>query len=91
MFKYVKGDLLESEAHALVNTVNCEGVMGKGLALQFRHKYPQMYEGYVRVCKDGGLKIGMLQIVEVDGKLLLTSRRRISGVIGQRWNMSHRA
>lgn len=71
MFKFVKGDLLESEAYALVNTVNCEGVMGKGLAYQFKVKYPHMYEGYVMVCKGGEFTPGMLQVAEEEGKLII--------------------
>lgn len=42
------GDLLAAEADALVNTVNTVGVMGKGIALQFRQAYPDMFEAYRR-------------------------------------------
>ena len=40
MFFYTTGDLLQSDAEALVNTVNCEGYMGKGIAYQFKLKFP---------------------------------------------------
>ena len=43
MIKYVIGDLLSAEAQALVNTVNTVGVMGKGIALQFKEKYPSNF------------------------------------------------
>ena len=46
MIQFVKGDLLESEAEALVNTVNTVGVMGKGIALQFREAFPENYRDY---------------------------------------------
>lgn len=48
MIHYVKGNLLESEADALVNTVNTVGVMGKGIALQFREAFPETTASTVR-------------------------------------------
>jgi O-acetyl-ADP-ribose deacetylase (regulator of RNase III) len=47
------GNLLESNAQALVNTVNCVGIMGKGLALQFREAFPLMYRNYRDDCHNG--------------------------------------
>jgi O-acetyl-ADP-ribose deacetylase (regulator of RNase III) len=47
MIEYVKGNLLAAEAEALVNTVNTVGVMGKGVALQFRRAFPENYDAYV--------------------------------------------
>jgi O-acetyl-ADP-ribose deacetylase (regulator of RNase III) len=52
------GDLLEADTDALVNTVNCVGVMGKGLALAFKYRYPENYKDYVRACLDGEVKLG---------------------------------
>lgn len=52
---FVRGDILESSAQTVTNTVNCVGVMGKGLALQFKRRYPQMYDDYVARCKSGGV------------------------------------
>ena len=49
----VTGNLLEADTEALVNAVNAEGVMGKGIALQFKKKYPDMFEAYQRACKEG--------------------------------------
>lgn len=71
MFKFVKGDLLESEAYALVNTVNCEGVMGKGLALQFKRRFPEMFKEYADFCKSRQLTPGSLHCVDVGGKLVI--------------------
>lgn len=51
MIKYVIGDLLSAEAQALVNTVNTVGVMGKGIALQFKEKYPSNFNHYLTACK----------------------------------------
>ena len=44
------GDLLKAEADAIVNTVNCVGVMGKGIALQFKQKWPDNYKAYKKAC-----------------------------------------
>lgn len=50
MITELKGNLLESQCNILVNTVNCYGVMGKGIALQFKKRYPEMYKKYVSDC-----------------------------------------
>lgn len=52
------GDMLRSTAQTLVNTVNCVGVMGKGIALDFRRAYPQMFEDYARRCAAGEVQPG---------------------------------
>ena len=57
-FRLARGNLLESRAHALVNTVNCVGVMGKGIALDFKRKYPEMYRDYVKRCNAGEVRLG---------------------------------
>ena len=51
MVKVLIGDIFESKAQTLVNTVNIVGVMGKGIALGFRKRFPEMYEDYVRRCE----------------------------------------
>lgn len=56
--KYQKGDIFDSKAHVIVNTVNCEGVMGKGLALAFKERYPAMFAVYQQDCKTRKLRIG---------------------------------
>lgn len=55
---YLKGDIFNSRAQVIVNTVNCKGVMGKGLALAFKQKYPDMFAAYERDCQTGKLQIG---------------------------------
>ena len=52
------GDLLHSSAQTLVNTVNCVGVMGRGIALDFRCAYPAMFEDYARRCNAGEVRPG---------------------------------
>ena len=58
MINFIHGDLFDSGADVLVNPVNCVGVMGKGLALQFRHRYPGNYHSYQAVCRAGKLSPG---------------------------------
>lgn len=58
MIHYTKGNLLDSSAEALVNTVNTVGVMGKGIALQFKERFPMNYALYHSACKAGNVKIG---------------------------------
>lgn len=64
MIYYRTGDLFESKAEALVNTVNTLGVMGKGVALQFKKIYPKNYKIYAKACKEGELIIGKLLVIE---------------------------
>ena len=51
MIEYIEGDIFESPAQVIVNTVNTVGVMGKGLALSFKQRYPQMFEKYKMACE----------------------------------------
>ncbi len=71
MIIYVKGDLLESDAQTLVNTVNCFGVMGKGIALEFRKKYPEMFKQYKEMCNAGEVKIGKLHLFKTSDKWIV--------------------
>jgi O-acetyl-ADP-ribose deacetylase (regulator of RNase III) len=56
--KILIGDIFASGAQALVNTVNCVGVMGKGIAAEFKKRYPEMFNQYKTLCDDGGVKPG---------------------------------
>lgn len=58
MITFVSGNFFDYDAHLRVNTVNCVGVMGAGVALQFKNKFPKMYEEYVKECNLGRVKIG---------------------------------
>ena len=64
MITYLTGNLLEAQTDALVNTVNTVGVMGKGIALQFKEQFPLNNQKYIKACKDGSLTIGILLIVK---------------------------
>jgi len=52
------GDILQSKAQTLINTVNCVGVMGKGIALEFKNRFPDMFKDYVARCNRGEVKLG---------------------------------
>lgn len=60
MLTYIKGDLFSSPAQVLVNTVNTVGVMGKGIALEFKKRYPEMFKLYQKKCDDKSFDIGKL-------------------------------
>ena len=64
MIHYVKGNLLESDAQALVNTVNTVGVMGKGIALQFREAFPTNYRRYLDACRYKTFHVGEVLVTE---------------------------
>jgi O-acetyl-ADP-ribose deacetylase (regulator of RNase III)/uncharacterized protein YwgA len=57
-FEALIGDLLNSRAQTLVNTVNCVGIMGKGVALEFKKRFPAMFEDYVRRCERKEVRLG---------------------------------
>ena len=58
MIKVLIGNMFESEMNTLVNTVNCVGVMGKGIARVFKGKFPQVFEDYARRCNAGQVRLG---------------------------------
>ncbi|MFA1820075.1 macro domain-containing protein [Virgibacillus oceani] len=66
MVHYKKGNLLDDQAEALVNTVNCVGVMGKGIALQFKQAYPTVFKAYAKEAKKGNIRIGKMHVVPTD-------------------------
>ena len=62
MIHYVSGSLFDQPYDAIVNAVNCVGVMGKGLALEFKNRYPDNYNDYRSVCLKRALQPGRLHI-----------------------------
>jgi O-acetyl-ADP-ribose deacetylase (regulator of RNase III) len=64
MIHYTIGNILESNAQALVNTVNTDGIMGKGIALQFKKAYPNNFNAYRNACKQGDIAIGKLFVTK---------------------------
>ena len=64
MIKFTSGDILRADAEAIVNTVNCVGVMGRGIALQFKKAWPDNFKVYAAACKQNEVKPGSMFIVE---------------------------
>jgi O-acetyl-ADP-ribose deacetylase (regulator of RNase III) len=64
MINYQQGDILTADAEALVNTVNCVGIMGRGVALQFRQAYPDNYKVYAAACERGEVQPGRMFVYE---------------------------
>ncbi len=60
MIKYITGNIFDSNAEALINTVNTDGVMGKGIALQFKKSFPNNFKAYAEACKKKSIDIGKL-------------------------------
>ncbi len=66
MIRLIQGDLLKADVEAVVNAVNTQGVMGKGLALQFRERYPDNYQAYRQACQAGAVRPGRMLICTRD-------------------------
>ncbi len=66
MIEITQGDILSANAEALVNTVNCVGVMGRGIALQFKKMFPENFKEYKKVCDNKELKPGKMFIYDLD-------------------------
>ena len=64
MIEFKKGDILDEEAEALVNTVNCVGVMGRGIALQFKRAFPENFKDYAVRCKRNEVQPGRMLVFE---------------------------
>ena len=66
MIKFVTGNLFDSNAEAIVNTVNCVGFMGRGVALQFKKIYPDNFKAYELACKRGEIVPGKMFVFELN-------------------------
>lgn len=64
MIEFIKGNLFNCNCEALVNTCNCVGVMGRGIALEFKNRYPEMFEDYKNFCNLNKLRPGKLHVFE---------------------------
>lgn len=71
MITYVHGSIFESPASVLVNTVNTVGVMGRGIAADFKRLYPEMFRRYQQLCEEGKLRIGTLWLYRTEHKSVL--------------------
>ncbi len=66
-----KGNIFNSKCQTIVNTINCVGVMGAGIALEFRLRYPEMYQRYVELCQQQLIQIGKLWIYKTNQQWIL--------------------
>jgi len=66
MLKLTQGNMLNADAEALVNAVNCVGVMGKGIALQFKQAFRDNFQAYANACRKGDVKPGLMFIFPTD-------------------------
>ncbi len=64
MIEYKSGDILREDAEAIINTVNCVGVMGRGIALQFKNTFPQNFKAYAAACKKEEVQPGRMFVFE---------------------------
>lgn len=71
MINYTTGNLLASDKEALVNTVNLDGFMGKGIAYQFKRQFPKNNEAYIKACKNNEIGIGKLFPFKEDEKIII--------------------
>jgi O-acetyl-ADP-ribose deacetylase (regulator of RNase III) len=69
MIELTQGNILRAEAEALVNTVNCVGFMGKGIALQFKKAYPENFDAYHKACNAGDVQPGRMFIFDLHSML----------------------
>lgn len=71
MIKYMIGDYYMAPVQVIVNPVNTVGVMGKGIALQFKKMYPNMFKQYQKYCEDGSFTIGKLWLYKTNNKWIM--------------------
>ena len=66
MIEFKTGDILSEDASALVNTVNCVGIMGKGTALRFKKAFPENFKAYSEACRNRQVAPGRMFVFETD-------------------------
>lgn len=66
MIRLVRGNLLEADVEALVNTVNTVGIMGKGIALQFKQAFPDNFQAYEAACRRGDVQLGKMFVFDLN-------------------------
>ena len=69
--KVIEGNIFLSKVQTIVNTVNCVGVMGAGIAFEYRLRYPNMFQQNRKLCEEGKFEIGKLWIYKTDNRWIL--------------------
>lgn len=88
MITLTKGNLIEADAEALVNSVNCEGYMGKGIALQFKKAFPENFRVYQRACRAGEVQPGRMLVFPTDS--MMNPRYIINFPTKRKWRANSR-
>ena len=95
MIKYTTGNILEATTEALVNTVNCVGIMGRGIALQFKKQFPENFVAYQKACANHELKPGKMFIFAQptlkDTRYIITSQPKDIGGDAVEWKIFKQA
>jgi O-acetyl-ADP-ribose deacetylase (regulator of RNase III) len=65
MIEFTRGDILQADVEAIVNTVNCVGVMGRGIALQFKKAWPENFKAYATACKNNEVQPGKMFVFAI--------------------------
>lgn len=71
MLKIIKGNIFTTECQTIVNTINCVGIMGAGIAFEMRLRYPEMNNKYIELCKEFKIKIGYLWLYKSNERWIL--------------------
>ena len=71
--QYITGDLFSSNETRLIHSVNARGIMGGGLALIIKNRFPKVFQEYRKIYETTGLKLGEIYPVEVDGKVIINA------------------
>ena len=93
MIEFKNGDIFGEDVEALVNSVNCVGVMGRGIALQFKNLFPKNFKAYAAACKRGEVKPGRMFVHEQGAVGESTVRRQLpyeASLARQEPNRGHR-
>lgn len=69
--KIIRGNIFTSKCQTLVNTINCVGVMGAGIALECRLRFPEMFDQYMQFCSEDKIKVGLLWVYKSDNPWIL--------------------
>ena len=85
MIEYIQGNIFNAEVQAIVNPVNCVGIMGKGLALEFKKRYPENYKFYSECCTKGQLEPGLLCVSDYRPTARHVNTLSPHGAIGSIW------
>ena len=85
MINTVQGDLLKADAEAIVNTVNCVGVMGRGIAAQFKKAFPENFKAYKKACDNNELRVGKMFVFKLPDDLYSSQKFVINFPTKRHW------